>query len=276
MSDAGRARSRRCCSSRPSRSRPAELAEALRGDRGGGRARRSTGCDDALRRAAGVVLREVAGGWTLASHPDAEEAARRLLAKPRTPPLTPAQAETLAIVAYLQPVSRPEVARIRGVAVGVGRRRAGRARADRGGGPLAVRRRPLPHHAAVPEAVRAAHGSTSCPTSRSGTRAPRRPGGAARAAAARRASARGTERARPALARRGWLRGELAAGGVDVAAAGQADGRAQAVLLERGPEGVDRLARRALVGRVGRVVRDQVDLVDPRVEQLGELRRACS
>ena len=42
-------------------------------------------------------------------------AERRLLAKPRTPPLTPAQAETLAIVAYLQPVSRPEIARIRGV-----------------------------------------------------------------------------------------------------------------------------------------------------------------
>jgi segregation and condensation protein B len=64
----------------------------------------------------GVVLRELAGGWTLASHPDAEEAARRLLARPRTPGLTPAQAETLSIVAYLQPVSRPEVARIRGVA----------------------------------------------------------------------------------------------------------------------------------------------------------------
>ncbi len=64
----------------------------------------------------GVVLREVAGGWALASHPDAEEAARRLLARPRTLALTPAQAETLAIVAYLQPVSRPEVARIRGVA----------------------------------------------------------------------------------------------------------------------------------------------------------------
>jgi segregation and condensation protein B len=64
----------------------------------------------------GVVLREVAGGWALASHPDAEEAARRLLARPRTSALTPAQAETLGIVAYLQPVSRPEVARIRGVA----------------------------------------------------------------------------------------------------------------------------------------------------------------
>ncbi len=64
----------------------------------------------------GLVLRRVAGGVALASHPDAEDAARRLLARPRTPTLTPAQAETLAIVAYLQPVSRPEVARIRGVA----------------------------------------------------------------------------------------------------------------------------------------------------------------
>ena len=64
----------------------------------------------------GLVLREIAGGWTLASDPTAEKAARRLLAKPRTPPLTQAQAECLAIVAYLQPVSRPEIARIRGVA----------------------------------------------------------------------------------------------------------------------------------------------------------------
>jgi segregation and condensation protein B len=63
----------------------------------------------------GLVLREVAGGYTLASDPASEEAARRLLAKPRTPPLTQAQAEALAIVAYLQPVSRPEIARIRGV-----------------------------------------------------------------------------------------------------------------------------------------------------------------
>jgi segregation and condensation protein B len=62
------------------------------------------------------ALAEVAGGWALASHPDAEEAARRLLARPRTSALTAAQAETLAIVGYLQPVSRPEVARIRGVA----------------------------------------------------------------------------------------------------------------------------------------------------------------
>jgi segregation and condensation protein B len=66
-------------------------------------------------RGRGLVVREVAGGFTLSSHPDAEPAARRLLARPRTPALSPAQAETLAIIAYLQPVSRPEIARIRGV-----------------------------------------------------------------------------------------------------------------------------------------------------------------
>jgi segregation and condensation protein B len=63
----------------------------------------------------GIELRELAGGWTFATAPDTEAAARRLLAKPRTPPLSPAQAETLAIIAYLQPVSRPEITRIRGV-----------------------------------------------------------------------------------------------------------------------------------------------------------------
>jgi segregation and condensation protein B len=63
----------------------------------------------------GLVLRELGSGWILSTHPAAEPAARRLLARPRTPPLTAAQAETLAIIAYLQPVSRPEIARIRGV-----------------------------------------------------------------------------------------------------------------------------------------------------------------
>ena len=64
----------------------------------------------------GVVLRELSGGFTLATDPVAEPAARRLLSRPRTPALTQAQAECLAVVAYLQPVSRPEIGRIRGVA----------------------------------------------------------------------------------------------------------------------------------------------------------------
>jgi segregation and condensation protein B len=63
----------------------------------------------------GIALRELGGGWTFASDPESEEAARRLFSRPRVSTLTPAQAETLAIVAYLQPVSRPEIARVRGV-----------------------------------------------------------------------------------------------------------------------------------------------------------------
>jgi segregation and condensation protein B len=95
---------------------PGELAEAIEVDEEAV----ASAIDELEGRLAGdgrgVQLRRVAGGVTLAAAPEAEGAARRLLAKPRTPPLTQAQAEVLAIVAYLQPVSRPEVARIRGVA----------------------------------------------------------------------------------------------------------------------------------------------------------------
>jgi segregation and condensation protein B len=66
-------------------------------------------------RLSGIRLRELAGGYTLASDPESEPAARRLFSRTRLQALTPAQAETLAIVGYLQPVSRPEIARIRGV-----------------------------------------------------------------------------------------------------------------------------------------------------------------
>jgi segregation and condensation protein B len=63
----------------------------------------------------GIHLRELAGGFTFATGPETEDAAKRLFSRPRAATLTPAQAETLAIVAYLQPVSRPEITRIRGV-----------------------------------------------------------------------------------------------------------------------------------------------------------------
>ena len=102
----------------------------------------------------GVVLREVAGGFTLATDPVAERAARRLLARPRTPPLTQAQAECLAIVAYLQPVSRPELAPHprRGLRVGGGH--AARARPRGGVRAVALRRGAVPDHRAVREALR--------------------------------------------------------------------------------------------------------------------------
>jgi segregation and condensation protein B len=65
----------------------------------------------------GVVLHEVAGGWQLRTSPDVAEHARRFLrVKPQR--LTRAALETLAIVAYRQPVTRPEVEEIRGVDCG--------------------------------------------------------------------------------------------------------------------------------------------------------------
>lgn len=62
----------------------------------------------------GVVLSEVAGGWQLRTAPESAEFVRRFLQiKPRR--LTRAALETLAIIAYRQPVTRPEVEDIRGV-----------------------------------------------------------------------------------------------------------------------------------------------------------------
>lgn len=94
---------------------PSELAEALGAGEGAVMAALSLLSEQYAPGRRGIALRELGGGWTLASVPEAEEAARRLFSRPRTATLTPAQAETLAIVAYLQPISRPEITRIRGV-----------------------------------------------------------------------------------------------------------------------------------------------------------------
>ncbi len=68
------------------------------------------------RAASGIVLRAVAGGWRLYTHPDASPVVERFVLSSRHVRLTRAALETLAVVAYLGPVSRPEIARIRGVA----------------------------------------------------------------------------------------------------------------------------------------------------------------
>lgn len=65
----------------------------------------------------GVVLSEVAGAWQLRTAPESAEFVRRFLqVKPRR--LTRAALETLAIIAYRQPVTRPEIEDIRGVDCG--------------------------------------------------------------------------------------------------------------------------------------------------------------
>jgi len=65
----------------------------------------------------GIVLEHVAGGYAFRASAAASEACARLFEKPVERGLSQAALETLAIVAYLGPVTRPEVARIRGVNV---------------------------------------------------------------------------------------------------------------------------------------------------------------
>jgi segregation and condensation protein B len=94
---------------------PAELADAAQVGEGAALAALAVLAEQYAPGRRGIALRELGGGWTLASDPDSEPAARRLFSRPRAATLSPAQAETLAIVAYMQPVSRPEITRIRGV-----------------------------------------------------------------------------------------------------------------------------------------------------------------
>jgi segregation and condensation protein B len=64
----------------------------------------------------GIVLESVAGGWAFRASRDAAEACGRLFERPVQRGISQASMETLAIVAYLGPCTRPEIARIRGVA----------------------------------------------------------------------------------------------------------------------------------------------------------------
>jgi segregation and condensation protein B len=64
----------------------------------------------------GIVLEQVAGGYAFRAAREAAEACSRLVERPAQRGLSQAALETLAVVAYLGPVSRPEIARIRGVA----------------------------------------------------------------------------------------------------------------------------------------------------------------
>jgi segregation and condensation protein B len=64
----------------------------------------------------GVVLERVAGGYGFRASQATAAACARLVNRAQSRPLSQAGTETLAIVAYLGPVSRPDIARIRGVA----------------------------------------------------------------------------------------------------------------------------------------------------------------
>jgi len=66
-------------------------------------------------RESGLVLREVAGGWRLYSHPDAYPYLERFTSTATSRKMSAAALETLAVVAYRQPVSRSQISEIRGV-----------------------------------------------------------------------------------------------------------------------------------------------------------------
>ena len=65
----------------------------------------------------GIVLERVAGGWAFRSAREAADACARLFDRPVERGLSNAALETLAVIAYAGPCSRPEIARIRGVNV---------------------------------------------------------------------------------------------------------------------------------------------------------------
>jgi segregation and condensation protein B len=65
----------------------------------------------------GFQLVELASGWRLQSNPEAAEVVQRFASRDLSARLSTAALETLAIVAYRQPVSRAQVATLRGVNV---------------------------------------------------------------------------------------------------------------------------------------------------------------
>lgn len=65
----------------------------------------------------GITLREVAGGWRFYTNEHSAEVVERFLKDGMTARLTQASLETLAVIAYKQPVSRGRIAAIRGVNV---------------------------------------------------------------------------------------------------------------------------------------------------------------
>lgn len=75
---------------------------------------------DALRRdyaegLGGLQLVEVAGGYQIVTRPELSEWVRRLFHERKSQKLSVAALETLAVIAYKQPITAPEITDIRGV-----------------------------------------------------------------------------------------------------------------------------------------------------------------
>lgn len=94
---------------------PRRLAEVLGCDEGRVLSALQELHEDYLRENRGIQLRVVGGGWRMHTHPAYAGYVEKLLLASRRARLTRAAVETLAVIAYLQPITRSQIANLRGV-----------------------------------------------------------------------------------------------------------------------------------------------------------------
>ncbi|HKC63649.1 MAG TPA: SMC-Scp complex subunit ScpB [Pyrinomonadaceae bacterium] len=91
------------------------LADVLKEDRGWIETALEALAEEFNARNGGLHLREVAGGWQFATRPEHHEHVRAFLKSRPSAKLSLASLETLAVIAYKQPITVPEILEIRGV-----------------------------------------------------------------------------------------------------------------------------------------------------------------
>jgi segregation and condensation protein B len=91
------------------------LADILKEDKGWVQVAVEELAKEYAERNGGLMLREVAGGWQLATRPEHHESIRAFLKSKPSAKLSLAALETLAVIAYKQPITVPEILEIRGV-----------------------------------------------------------------------------------------------------------------------------------------------------------------
>jgi segregation and condensation protein B len=94
---------------------PKALAEVLKEERGWVEVAVQELAREFNERNGGLMMREVAGGWQIATRPEFHEHVRAYLKSRPSAKLSLAALETLAVIAYKQPITVPEILEIRGV-----------------------------------------------------------------------------------------------------------------------------------------------------------------
>jgi segregation and condensation protein B len=91
------------------------IADVLKEDRGWVTVAVESLAKEFNERNGGLMMREVAGGWQIATRPEYHEHVRAYLKSRPSAKLSLAALETLAVIAYKQPITVPEILEIRGV-----------------------------------------------------------------------------------------------------------------------------------------------------------------